>query len=269
MNANSRPAAVAGSFYPGSAAVLSRDLRQMLADAPQAAAFRAKAIIAPHAGYVYSGPIAASVYAPLAALRATVRRVVLLGPTHRVAVDGLALSSCSAFSTPLGIVPLDAQAMSSIADLPQVVVSDAAHALEHSLEVQLPFLQTVLGDFSLVPLAVGRATAAEVAQVLERLWGGDETLIVISSDLSHYLPYSEAQQSDAASAKQILALDARLDHQHACGATPVNGLLLAARRHGLQVHQIDLRNSGDTAGDKSRVVGYGAFSFTAGPSHDG
>lgn len=269
MNANSRPAAVAGSFYPGSAAVLASEVRQMLAEVPHAPTFRAKAIIVPHAGYVYSGPIAASVYAPLAALRATVRRVVLLGPTHRVAVDGLALSSSTGFSTPLGVVPLDAPAMSSIADLPQVVVSDAAHALEHSLEVQLPFLQTVLGDFSLVPLAVGRATAAEVAQVLERLWGGDETLIVISSDLSHYLPYSEARQSDAASAKQILALDARLDHRHACGATPVNGLLLAARRHGLQARQIDLRNSGDTAGDKSRVVGYGAFSFTAGPSHAG
>lgn len=267
MNSNLRPAAVAGSFYPGSAAVLAREVRQMLAQAPRAAALRVKAIIAPHAGYVYSGPIAASVYAPLTALAATVHRVVLLGPTHRVAVNGLALPSSAAFSTPLGIVPLDAQAMDSIADLPQVVVSDAAHALEHSLEVQLPFLQMVLGDFSLVPLAVGRATAAEVAQVLERLWGGDETLIVISSDLSHYLPYNEALQSDAASAKQILALDPQLDHQHACGATPVNGLLLAARQHGLQAHQIDLRNSGDTAGDKSRVVGYGAFSFTTGSSH--
>lgn len=265
MNEHFRPAAMAGMFYPESAAVLARDVGAMLSAARQhSEGLQAapKAIIAPHAGYVYSGPIAASVYAPLAAWRASIRRVVLLGPTHRVAVDGLALPSCAAFVTPLGMVPIDRQAIACIADLPQVVVSDAAHAQEHSLEVQLPFLQTVLDDFSLLPLAVGHASASEVAEVLERLWGGDETLIVISSDLSHYLPYVAARQSDAASAAHILALDAQLDHQQACGATPLNGLLLAARRHGLQAHQIDLRNSGDTAGDKSRVVGYGAFSFS-------
>ena len=152
--------------------------------------------------------------------------------------------------------------------LPQVVVSDAAHALEHSLEVQLPFLQTVLDEFTLVPLAVGRASPAEVAEVLECLWGGDETLIVISSDLSHYLPYRVARETDADTARRIVALDARIDHQQACGATPVNGLLLAARRHGLRAQLVDLRNSGDTAGDRSRVVGYGAFAFTAESAHD-
>ena len=262
---HTRPAAVAGMFYPGSPAVLARDLRQMLAAiaAPAAAGSRrVKAIIAPHAGYIYSGPIAASVYAPLAELGAGIRRVVLLGPTHRVAVNGLALPAASAFATPLGVVPVDQQAVAAIAHLPQVVVSDAAHAAEHSLEVQLPFLQTVLGDFGLLPLAVGRASPAQVAEVLECLWGGDETLFVISSDLSHYLPYAAARATDGDTARHIVALDAHIDHQQACGATPVNGLLLAARRHGLRARLIDLRNSGDTAGDRSRVVGYGAFCFS-------
>ncbi len=261
-----RPAAVAGSFYPGSAGVLARDLRRLLSAArPEQGnhqARRPKAIIVPHAGYVYSGAIAASVYAPLHALRASIQRVVLLGPTHRVAVDGLAIPSVSAFATPLGEVRLDREAMRRIARLPQVVVSDAAHAMEHSLEVQLPFLQTVLERFLLVPLAVGAAAPGEVAEVLEALWGGDETLIVISSDLSHFLPYARACETDSETARHIVALDAKLNHQQACGATPVNGFLLAARRHGLQAQLLDLRNSGDTAGDKARVVGYGAFSFT-------
>ena len=256
-----RPAAVAGMFYPGSAGALTRDLQRLLRGTPRPPGARPKAIIAPHAGYVYSGPIAASVYASLQALRTSIRRVVLLGPTHRVAVDGLAVPSASAFATPLGDVPLDTGAIASIAQLPQVVVSDAAHAMEHSLEVQLPFLQTVLERFALVPLAVGDASPTEVAEVLETLWGGDETLIVISSDLSHYLPYALACKSDTDTARHIVALDAHLDHRQACGATPVNGLLLAARRHGLRAEMLDLRNSGDTAGDKSRVVGYGAFSF--------
>ena len=263
--AHIRPAAVAGMFYPGSASALARNLQQMLAATAPAQARRAKAIVAPHAGYVYSGPIAASVYAPLAALRASIRRVVLLGPTHRVAVSGLALPSSTAFATPLGTIPVDQEAITAIEHLPQVVFSDAAHALEHSLEVQLPFLQTVLDEFSLLPLAVGRATAAQVAEVLECVWGGDETLIVISSDLSHYLPYAVARDTDSNTARHIVALEPHIDHQQACGATPVNGLLLAARQHGLQAHLIDLRNSGDTAGDRSRVVGYGAFAFSAEP----
>jgi AmmeMemoRadiSam system protein B len=249
-----RPAAVAGTFYPGTAGVLTRDLRRLLSDAlPGQGSHeqrRPKAIIVPHAGYVYSGAIAATVYAPLHALRASIRRVVLLGPTHRVAVAGLAVPSVSAFATPLGEVPLDSEAMRSIARLPQVVVSDAAHAREHSLEVQLPFLQAVLEQFTLVPLAVGDASPSEVAEVLETLWGGDETLIVISSDLSHFLPYARACETDSDTARHIVALDAKLNHQQACGATPVNGLLLAARRHGLRARLLDLRNSGDTAGDK-------------------
>jgi AmmeMemoRadiSam system protein B len=261
MKPNVRPAAVAGMFYPASAAVLAGEVAQLLATVPRGRVLRPKAVIVPHAGYVYSGAIAASVFGPLSALRETVRRVVLLGPTHRVAVDGLALPASTAFATPLGVVPIDQQARAAIEDLPQVVVYEASHAQEHSLEVQLPFLQTVLGEFSLLPLAVGQASAEQVAEVLERVWGGEETLIVISSDLSHYLPYDVARRIDAQTARHIVDLDPTLDHQQACGATPVNGLLLAARRHGLRAQLIDLRNSGDTAGDKARVVGYGAFAF--------
>jgi AmmeMemoRadiSam system protein B len=262
-----RPAAVAGMFYPESSTVLAHDLQQLLQEVPPAAASPAKAIIAPHAGYVYSGPIAASVYAGLRDRRQSIRRVVLLGPTHRVAVNGLALPSSTGFATPLGVIPVDQEAIAAIRHLPQVVVSDASHALEHSLEVQLPFLQTVLAEFTLLPLAVGHASPAQVAEVLECLWGGDETLLVISSDLSHYLPYTLARKTDGNTARQIVALDPHLDHQQACGATPVNGLLLAARRHDLQAQLIDLRNSGDTAGERSRVVGYGAFTFTAEIGH--
>lgn len=261
MNTSLRPAAVAGMFYPGSAAVLSHDIAQMLSLTARKQVPHPKAVIVPHAGYIYSGPVAASIYAPLVALRDVVRRVVLLGPTHRFAVNGLALPSATAFATPLGNVPIDKQAVAAIMDLPQVIVSDAAHAQEHSLEVQLPFLQAVFHEFLLLPLAVGHASAEAVCEVLERLWGGDETLIVVSSDLSHYLPYHTARQVDSGTARRILDLDYAIDHEMACGATPINGLLLAARKHGLQGQLLDLRNSGDTAGDKSRVVGYGAFAF--------
>ena len=264
MSIDLRPAAVAGMFYPESAAVLTREITQMLIKASQSVATMTlppKAIIVPHAGYIYSGPIAASVYAPLSILHNVIRRVVLLGPTHRVAVKGLALPASEAFATPLGVVPIDQQAVTAIKNLPQVVVSEAVHAQEHSLEVQLPFLQMLFSKFSLLPLAVGQASAEMVAEVLERLWGGEETLIVVSSDLSHYLPYDAAQQIDAQTAKRILDLDSTINHQQACGATPINGLLLAAHRHGLHAKLLDLRNSGDTAGDKTRVVGYGAFAF--------
>ncbi len=262
-----RPAAVAGLFYPESATVLAQEVTQMLSGALQNPALRPKAIIVPHAGYVYSGAIAATIYAPLCALRGTIRRIILLGPTHRVAVNGLALPSSKVFATPLGNVQIDQQAATLIADLPQVVISDAAHAQEHSLEVQLPFLQTVFGDFSLLPLAVGQATPGQIAEVLERLWGGKETLIVVSTDLSHYLPYDAARKIDAQTAQRILDFDPTIDHQQACGASPVNGLLLAAHQHGLKVKLLDLRNSGDTAGDQLRVVGYGAFAFSEADHH--
>ncbi len=261
MNASIRPAAVAGAFYPDSAPALENIVSLMLMKAPRGVSSIPKAIIVPHAGYIYSGPIAASIYAPLRRLRDTIKRIVLLGPTHRVAVNGLALPTCKAFATPLGDVPIDQQAVAAIDDLPQVVFSDAVHAQEHSLEVQLPFLQMALGEFSLLPLAVGETSPKAIAEVLERLWGGEETLIVVSSDLSHYLPYDSARLADAQTAQHILDLDPTIHHQQACGASPVNGLLFAARKHGLQAQLIDLRNSGDTAGDKARVVGYGAFAF--------
>lgn len=257
-----REPAVAGMFYPGPAGVLAKDVEGYLREAaPEEPGPAPKAVIVPHAGYIYSGPVAARAYARLAACRGVVERVVLLGPTHRVAALGLALPEADAFATPLGVVRVDAEAAALLARLPQVTVSAEAHALEHSLEVQLPFLQKVLGEFSLVPLAVGYASAEQVAEVLELLWDGEETLIVVSSDLSHYLPYEMAQQVDRRTADAILALSPRLNHEQACGATPVNGLLLAARRHGMRPQLLDLRNSGDTAGDRTRVVGYSAFAF--------
>lgn len=270
--ASSRPPAVAGMFYPAHAAELRRELSRYLADAgtPAPEAAPPKALIAPHAGYVYSGPVAASAYARLAPLAGRIRRVVLLGPVHRVPVRGLALPAVDTFATPLGTVEIDRQATAELRDLPQVTVSDRAHAPEHSLEVHLPFLQQVLDSFKLVPLAVGDATPDELAEVLARLWGGDETLIVVSTDLSHYLPYEGARARDRHTVDAMLALAPTLDHEQACGATPVNGLLTLARRRGLRAELLDLRNSGDTAGDRARVVGYAALAlYEPGGRHAG
>lgn len=262
-----RPPAVAGMFYPAAAPELARDIGMLLAEAESTARGKPvpKAIIAPHAGYVYSGPIAATVYARLVPARGKITRVVLLGPVHRVPVHGLALPGAALMATPLGNVPVDTDAVATLSRMAQVTVSPAAHALEHSLEVHLPFLQTVLETFSVVPLAVGDATADEVAQVLDAIWGGAETLIVVSSDLSHYLTYTEAQAVDRATAHAILDLRTDISHEQACGGTPVNGLLLAVRRRGLMPQLLELRNSGDTAGDRKRVVGYGAFAFYEAP----
>ena len=259
-----RPAAVAGFFYPGSAAALAGDVGRFVAAVPATDEPKPKAIVVPHAGYVYSGPVAASAYARLAAAGERIRRVVLLGPAHRVAVRGLAVPEATAFATPLGDVEVDAEAVARALTLPQVGVSAAAHAQEHSLEVQLPFLQIVLGEFRVVPLVVGAATADEVAAVLDLLWGGPETLIVVSTDLSHYHRYDDARAIDRGTVEQVLALTPGLDHEQACGATPLNGLLLCARRRALVPELLDLRNSGDTAGDRARVVGYAAFAFAAG-----
>ena len=259
-----RPAAVAGLFYPDDPRILKRTLENLLANVMVAEwSAPPKALIVPHAGYVYSGAVAASAYARLGDLRGRIRRVVLLGPTHRVYVRGLALPEAERFATPLGEVPLDREGMQLLSALPQVSQSAAAHQMEHSLEVQLPFLQQVLGDFMLLPLAVGEATADEVAEVLEKVWGGDETLIVISSDLSHFLPDALARQIDGGTVEAILTLNPHLSHEQACGATPVNGLLLAARKHGLHPVVLDVRNSSQTAGDPERVVGYAAFAFQA------
>jgi len=256
-----RPPAVAGMFYPADVRQLAHDVQQYLADARRYH-LTPKALIVPHAGYIYSGPIAATAYATLEPIASRIRRVILLGPTHRVAVRGLALPGVDAFDTPLGRVMLDTDAARTIAGFPQVGFSAEAHALEHSLEVQLPFLQSVLADFTLLPLAVGMASAEEVAEVIEAVWGGEETLIVISSDLSHYLPYATAQQVDKVTAQSILALQQPIQHDQACGGTPVSGLILAAQQHHLTPHLLDLRNSGDTAGSQDQVVGYGAFVFT-------
>ncbi|MEO7940712.1 MAG: AmmeMemoRadiSam system protein B [Burkholderiaceae bacterium] len=262
-----REPAVAGTFYPARSRALTEMLAMLLANAAPAAGMAAaktpKAIIVPHAGYIYSGAIAALAYARLAAARSIIRRVVLLGPVHRVAVRGLALPGVAGFATPLGDIMLDQDAIAVIRTLPQVIAYPAAHALEHSLEVQLPFLQAVLNDFTLLPLAVGDATSTEVAEVLERVWGGPETLIVVSSDLSHFLPYAMARQVDQATVQQILELRPTLTHAQACGGTPVNSLLLAALHHRLQARLLGQCNSGDTAGDKQRVVGYAAFDFVA------
>lgn len=261
-----RPPAVAGVFYPDDAGCLRREVRRHLAQAACVAGPPPKALIVPHAGFVYSGPTAACAYARLAACAARIERVVLLGPAHRVALRGLAVPAADAFDTPLGAVGVDRAAIERLAVLPQVVASDRAHAPEHSLEVQLPFLQELLGRFALVPLAVGEASAGQVADVLDRLWGGTETLIVASSDLSHGLPYAAARAADRASVEAMLALRATLEPLQACGATPVNGLLLAARRRGLRAELLDLRNSGDTAGDRAHVVGYAALALYEPPA---
>jgi hypothetical protein len=259
---NVRPAAVAGQFYPDDRRELLAMVEGFLRAEPQAIARRApKAIIAPHAGYVYSGPIAGSAFRAVAAAADTIERVVLLGPSHFVPIRGLALPGHARFATPLGEVAIEPAGAQASLRLPQVRLIPEAHAREHSLEVEIPFLQALLGGFVLVPLVVGDAAPEEVAEVLDRLWGGPETLIVISSDLSHYLPYEAARRADRATADQILALGGPLDPRQACGAMPVNGLLEAARRRRLTAGLLDLRNSADTAGDPSRVVGYGAFAF--------
>ncbi len=256
-----REPAVAGMFYPGD----PQELRHQVADFLEHAGeprLTPKALIAPHAGYVYSGPIAASAYAQLAPLRDAIQRVVLLGPAHRYPLRGLAYSQAALFRTPLGDVPVDQDALHSLDELPQVRALDAAFEGEHCLEVQLPFLQTILTAFQAVPLLVGEAESAQVAEVLERLWGGDETLIVISSDLSHYLDYDSARSMDAATTEAIEQLHPEaISYHHACGRNPVIGLLLVAQRHNLRATTLDLRNSGDTAGPRNQVVGYGAYAF--------
>ena len=256
-----RPAAVAGMFYPADPAELEQMVTSYL-DKASSDTEVPKAIIAPHAGYVYSGSIAAAAYAKLIPARHTIKRVILLGPAHRVYVKGLALASATSFSTPLGDVPIDTVLTEKLLQLPQVSVMDSAHAQEHSLEVQLPFLQLILDGFTLLPLLVGDASTEQVSQVLEAVWGGDETLIIISSDLSHYHSYETAQQIDASTSAAIN--DFRLHDispEHACGCVPMRGLLHIAKHKGMQIRTLDVRNSGDTAGTHDRVVGYGAYSL--------
>jgi MEMO1 family protein len=257
-----RPTAVAGSFYPGDVSQLNNMLDEYLAtkavdiDPP-------KAIIAPHAGYIYSGLTAASVYSNVAKLKDKIKRVVLLGPTHRVYVQGIALASNTHFATPLGNIPIDTSVLSELeSKYPFVQFLDVAHEQEHSLEVHLPFLQKVLNDFNLIPLLVGDVTPEKVATIINELWGGDETLIVISSDLSHFLDYETASKKDNDTTKLIENFDyKKIGSEQACGCMPMRGLLKLAQDKNLSIQTLDYRNSGDTAGTKDRVVGYGAYAL--------
>ena len=259
-----RQPAVAGQFYASNPDELRQNIQHYLKEAHSNTNIRPKALIAPHAGYIYSGPVAATAYVTLLPINTKISRVILLGPAHRVYIQGLALSSATHFATPLGDIKIDQEAIKLISTLPQVIISDQAHAQEHSLEVHLPFLQTVLENFSLVPLVVGDASPKEVAEVLNLLWGDDETLIVISSDLSHYHDYETACEIDKATTRAIENFQLEsIDSQHACGCRPVCGLLKIARDKKLNVETLDLRNSGDTAGPRDRVVGYGAYSFSS------
>ena len=274
-----RPAAVAGSFYPRDPETLRSTVEECLAQAccvtpPSHTAAHAvatpsarpKALICPHAGYIYSGPIAGSAYGALGDALEGIERVVLLGPSHFVPFSGLALPRAEAFQTPLGLVPVDSDARRELLRVPHVVSADAPHASEHSLEVQLPFLQVLLGEVPVLPIAAGDATPPEVAAALERVWGGEETLVVISSDLSHYLDYARARSVDAATAQAILGHSTELDGDQACGYVGVNGLLWAGQLRHMRVRLLDLRNSGDTQPDRSRVVGYGAFALYEEPA---
>jgi AmmeMemoRadiSam system protein B len=254
-----RPAAVAGSFYPRAPDVLKATVSDFLADAGIAQDGQIRALIAPHAGYVYSGVVAAKAFATLKGLQRPVRRLVILGPAHFVRFRGIAIPSVDAFQTPLGDMPLDKQAIDNIAGLGQIIVDDAPHAPEHALEVELPFLQVALGALPIVPLVVGSARPEQVAAVLERLWDA-KTLVVVSSDLSHYHDYETARSLDAKTAEAIDGLDEKsIGFEDACGSLAVRGLLIEVRRRGLAIERLDLRNSGDTAGDRRRVVGYGAW----------
>ncbi|MFN3076243.1 MAG: AmmeMemoRadiSam system protein B [Alphaproteobacteria bacterium] len=263
-----RPAVVSGAFYPADARELRAKVREYLTAAEDKWGGKTpgpvpKAIIAPHAGYVYSGPIAGTVYARLLSSRGSISRVILIGPSHRVSFVGLALTGDDAYETPLGIVPIDTATVDRLKGLPRVQVLDAAHTHEHSLEVHLPFLQEILGTFELVPIVVGDTSPEMVATVIGAVWGGPETVVVVSSDLSHYLDYDACRHADTATTEAIEALDpSGIGHDKACGRIPIGGLLIAAKRLGLRVTTLDVRNSGDTAGSRDRVVGYGAWGFT-------
>ena len=256
-----RPAAFAGKFYPELPAVLRQNILTLLATAPADELPGLKAILVPHAGYIYSGPTAGRLFASLLGAQRRIRRVVLLGPSHRVRLSGLAVPAATHWATPLGLLPIDAELKARLQHLPQVTVDDAPHAQEHSLEVQLPFLQCLLPECTILPLAVGQVAPAAVAEVLDALWGDSETLILISSDLSHYLPYDAAVATDRATLNKLLECIPQLVGEQACGAAPANGFFVAARRRGLLSRLIDYRNSGDTAGDRERVVGYAALAY--------
>lgn len=256
-----RRPAVAGMFYPLEAGLLARQVDGFFADLPGGSERRPKALVVPHAGYVYSGPVAASAYGLLREAADSIRRVVLMGPSHYVPLAGMAVPASTSFETPLGRIPLDLAGIQRVLTLDAVSLGEEAHHREHSLEVQLPFLQRCLGDFTLLPVVVGACEARQVAELIESEWGGQETLLVISTDLSHYLSYDKARETDRVTAGHVLSLQPDLRGDQACGCYALNGLLLAARNQAMEVAAIDLRNSGDTAGPADRVVGYGAFAL--------
>ena len=257
-----RNPAVAGLFYPGDPDELRATIEGLLDTCPPPTRRREpKALIVPHAGYIYSGAVAAAAYSILGLDTRHIRKVVLLGPSHRVAIRGLALPSAEYFATPLGRVHVDDAGRKRLRELGLAGISDSAHLSEHSLEVQLPFLQMVLGEFELLPIAVGFGPSEQVTSALEAVWNGPETLIVVSSDLSHYHTYGEAQKLDDATTQAILARRSELSDEQACGARIINGLLEVARHRGMKVKLLDQRNSGDTAGDRSRVVGYASYAL--------
>ena len=261
---NIRPPAVAGMFYPANPSVLRDMIGQDLAKATApAVASVPKVLIVPHAGYIYSGSIAASAFMLLEPYRQIIKRVVIIGPSHRVGFNGVAISSADEFDTPLGLIPIDKKAQAKLSDIAGVHILDEAHEAEHSLEVQLPFLQTILDKFTIVPIVAGDTDPQLIAKIIETLWGGPETLIVISSDLSHFHQYQTARQLDQITTQAILDLDVSvIDSQHACGCVGIRGLLTFAQRHPLEASVLDVRNSGDTAGSKDSVVGYGAYLFS-------
>jgi MEMO1 family protein len=257
-----REASAAGLYYPRDAEGLRLALQALLAGDTRPATRLPKALVVPHAGYAYSGAVAASAFRKLACAEAAgIRHVVLLGPSHRVKMRGLALPSCEYFATPIGQVRINSVARQRLRELGLAGIADAPHALEHSLEVQVPFLQTLLGDFDLLPIAVGMAPPEQVGRALEAVWGGAETLVVVSTDLSHHHTHLEAQALDQLTAQRILERRSDLCESQACGSDSLNGLLEVARHRGLQVELLDRRTSGDIAGDNQRVVGYGSFAL--------
>ncbi len=254
-----RQAAVAGQFYEADKTRLQEHINKLLGvtdDPPDA---MPEALIVPHAGFIYSGKTAAQAYRCIQSRRGEIKRIVLLGPAHRVYLDGMALPSVDTFSTPLGDIPLDQESIEQVKTLSGVMLSDEAHRLEHSLEVQLPFLQTVLDDFSLVPIVVGDCSADKVAGLMDKLWGDSNSLMIISSDLSHFHPYNAAKQIDASTCQRILNKSCNLSGEEACGARVLNGLMRSKHALSLNIELLAACNSGDTAGDKNRVVGYGSF----------
>lgn len=254
-----RPASAAGLYYPKDADALHRALEALLARPRPDVARAPKALVVPHSGYSFSGEVAAAAYRTLRPCADAIRHVVLVGPSHRVPMRGLAMPTCQYYSTPFGRVPVGDSARQRLRELGLAGIADAPHALEHSLEVQVPFLQELLRDFDLLPIAVGSAPPEQVARTLEAVWGGPETLVIVTSDLSHHHTHAEALLLDGQTAASILARRSDLSDAQACGAGGVNGLMEIARRKSLDVALLERGTSGDMAGERSRVVGFASF----------